>query len=749
MATQTDAQAAATGSLSDAAPASASSHTPMHPDCPCSLDSYGCCCLAARPLRHSLTLVPRWFECTADGRKSFEGRLCRADLAFAQAGDELVITPAAETLQQTTTQQHQQQQTQSQQQLTQRSAQQSAASPQPPPALLIRRVLSVRHFPDFPSALQSLPLDRTLPGVLTLEEGDRIYREFYPEALQRAWGVLFIESVAVAEHNPHAVAKTVPMDAEIESPPAALIESSAAVAASSSFPSSSASAPHVELDEWHRIAAARMQLRDRLRGSSGSESAMDPQRVQSIMDELGARWKPATTAAAGSAAAAPASASASAAPASARPRMLSFWLQADPSSAVGKQLAACVQSLSAARSQAPFGPHITLCSFPWGGESEGEGSTSITEVMAGMHRALASVLSPGHSLRVRVEQLGTHPTLPFVTLVLMLERTDALIALRQAIYEQLLIPMHRREKGSSSSSGEDDAPSAFPYMPHLSLLYDTAARCSALDRQRIVERDCIWDGVRGRTSFQNLQFDVGRISLIETTDRDYARWITHASIDLPTGLPPQSLSLPNSLRAQSTPLSPSVVSLDSFRRGVVDRLEHGEYLRATFELAEEAKERGDGPFGAVLVCDGQIVMCASNRARSSVSPHVAAAAEDCTAHAEMELLRLAARCDGSGFFRRDRMRRMILYTSAEPCPMCAGAIVLSGIRAVVFGISAKSLDEANPGRSHFDADLPSPLKHARLPMIVVGPMLEDQAREAMRTKEQAAHVVSSICSSLG
>ncbi|MGU3627431.1 nucleoside deaminase [Comamonas testosteroni] len=104
----------------------------------------------------------------------------------------------------------------------------------------------------------------------------------------------------------------------------------------------------------------------------------------------------------------------------------------------------------------------------------------------------------------------------------------------------------------------------------------------------------------------------------------------------------------------------------------------GRYLREAIALADTARERGNRPFGALIVAaDGRVLARASNANGES---------GDCTAHAELSAIRLA-----SPLHSRDELAVATLYSSAEPCVMCAGAIFWSAIGRVVYGIDAERL----------------------------------------------------------
>jgi len=99
-----------------------------------------------------------------------------------------------------------------------------------------------------------------------------------------------------------------------------------------------------------------------------------------------------------------------------------------------------------------------------------------------------------------------------------------------------------------------------------------------------------------------------------------------------------------------------------------------EHLRSAIAVAWQAREHGNHPFGAVLVDEhNQVVLEAENTVISG---------QDCTGHAETNLIRLTTRQ-----FSFEELARHSLYASTEPCGMCAGAIHWSQIGRVVFAMS--------------------------------------------------------------
>lgn len=94
-------------------------------------------------------------------------------------------------------------------------------------------------------------------------------------------------------------------------------------------------------------------------------------------------------------------------------------------------------------------------------------------------------------------------------------------------------------------------------------------------------------------------------------------------------------------------------------------------MQAALDEARAAAARGEVPVGAVVVADGVIVARDGNRTLELKDP---------TAHAEMQVLRAAARALGS-----ERLGGCDLYVTLEPCPMCAAAISFARIRRLYFG----------------------------------------------------------------
>ena len=107
-------------------------------------------------------------------------------------------------------------------------------------------------------------------------------------------------------------------------------------------------------------------------------------------------------------------------------------------------------------------------------------------------------------------------------------------------------------------------------------------------------------------------------------------------------------------------------------------MDHVDHLLRCIELARDARAAGNTPFGSLLVGpDGDVLLEQGN---------VEIAESDCTGHAETALMRAATKA-----YERDFLSGCTLYSSAEPCAMCSGAIYWGNVRRVVFAIGEAQL----------------------------------------------------------
>jgi tRNA(Arg) A34 adenosine deaminase TadA len=141
------------------------------------------------------------------------------------------------------------------------------------------------------------------------------------------------------------------------------------------------------------------------------------------------------------------------------------------------------------------------------------------------------------------------------------------------------------------------------------------------------------------------------------------------------------------------------------------------FLRLSFDIARRARSLGNHPFGAVLVsAAGDVLIETEN----GYLPD-----RDMTGHAE-RLLATQASKQISQHIRAGST----LYTSAEPCAMCAGAIYWSGIGRVVYGLSERRLKSITGNHTENPTlDLPCRVVFSagQRAVEVVGPLLEDEA----------------------
>jgi tRNA(Arg) A34 adenosine deaminase TadA len=141
-----------------------------------------------------------------------------------------------------------------------------------------------------------------------------------------------------------------------------------------------------------------------------------------------------------------------------------------------------------------------------------------------------------------------------------------------------------------------------------------------------------------------------------------------------------------------------------------DGEDHAAHVERAIELAREAGRRGDGPFGTVLVRDDAVVMEASNRERTD---------DDLALHPELTLARRADR-ELSAAERAETT----MYTSTEPCPMCAAGVAYAGLGGVVYSVSGARLGDLRDGA----AGIPCEEVCERLgrPVPVHGPVLAEE-----------------------
>jgi tRNA(Arg) A34 adenosine deaminase TadA len=140
-------------------------------------------------------------------------------------------------------------------------------------------------------------------------------------------------------------------------------------------------------------------------------------------------------------------------------------------------------------------------------------------------------------------------------------------------------------------------------------------------------------------------------------------------------------------------------------------------LRRAIEIARRAVVHGNHPFGALLATpEGEVLLEAENTCRTE---------HDATGHAERNLMTEASRR-----LTPEQLATATLYTSTEPCAMCAGAVYWVGIARVVYGLSERRLGRIigpHPENLTLDLDCRKILSAGQRRIEVVGPLLEDEA----------------------
>ena len=149
------------------------------------------------------------------------------------------------------------------------------------------------------------------------------------------------------------------------------------------------------------------------------------------------------------------------------------------------------------------------------------------------------------------------------------------------------------------------------------------------------------------------------------------------------------------------------------------------FMREAIRLSIENVRQGGGPFGAVIVKDGEIIATGANRVTPQCDP---------TAHAEVNAIREAARRLGSF-----DLSGCEIYTSCEPCPMCLGAIYWAHIRKIYYANNKADAKDAGFDDSFIYDEIALPPAQRRLPAEC---LLRDEALQAFRDWKEKADKVA-------
>jgi tRNA(adenine34) deaminase len=139
---------------------------------------------------------------------------------------------------------------------------------------------------------------------------------------------------------------------------------------------------------------------------------------------------------------------------------------------------------------------------------------------------------------------------------------------------------------------------------------------------------------------------------------------------------------------------------------------HEHWMREALRAADEARDRDEVPIGTCIVVDGELLAVAGNRTRTDCDP---------TAHAEIVALREAARKVGNY-----RLTEAVVYSTIEPCAMCAGALIQARVKGLVYGATD---EKAGAVESHFHICDAEQLNHR---VEIVKGVLEAECRALMQ-----------------
>ena len=142
-------------------------------------------------------------------------------------------------------------------------------------------------------------------------------------------------------------------------------------------------------------------------------------------------------------------------------------------------------------------------------------------------------------------------------------------------------------------------------------------------------------------------------------------------------------------------------------------------MREAIRLADESVQNGGGPFGAVIVKDGEIVAGSANSVTRDNDP---------TAHAEVNTIRQACRKLGT-FDLSD----CVIYTSCEPCPMCLGAIYWAHIGRIYYGNTKKDAADIDFADDFIYKELE---QHKEARVVPAIPLLRNEALKTFRAWEK-------------
>ena len=136
-------------------------------------------------------------------------------------------------------------------------------------------------------------------------------------------------------------------------------------------------------------------------------------------------------------------------------------------------------------------------------------------------------------------------------------------------------------------------------------------------------------------------------------------------------------------------------------------MDHNDFIQQTIQLALNNVQNGGGPFGALIVKDGQVIATGVNQVTPTLDP---------SAHAEIVAIRKA--CQALKHFE---LTGCDIYCSCEPCPMCLGAIYWARLEKVFFAAPGKAAADAGFDDTFIKQQICLPFQNQQLPIAQLHP----------------------------
>ena len=144
------------------------------------------------------------------------------------------------------------------------------------------------------------------------------------------------------------------------------------------------------------------------------------------------------------------------------------------------------------------------------------------------------------------------------------------------------------------------------------------------------------------------------------------------------------------------------------------------FMEMAARISEENVDRGGGPFGAVIVRDGEVIATGVNTVTLTNDP---------TAHAEVNAIREACK-KGNTF----SLKGCTVYSSCEPCPMCLSALYWAGVSRIIYGNTQRDADRIHFSDEFIYRELAKPKVQRAIPCVHMGNRFTIKAFEKWATK---------------